>query len=170
MLCYFIVAFSLLSSSFAGNYVTSSEKTYGGAIYNNNTILEITSGQFIKNYAVSSSFNAYGGAIYNEKNIGAINADFVNNYVSAKSSYGGAVYNSSTGVIKSISGEFNYNSVNSESDIDTDAVEGGTDMGFSVIQVKDVTDKKEIKDIIDLIQGTLSSEIERKSASVSVST
>ena len=35
------------------------------------------------------------------------------------------------------------------------AVEGGTDMGFSVIQVKDVTDKKEIKDIIDLIQGTL---------------
>ena len=37
------------------------------------------------------------------------------------------------------------------------AVEGGTDMGFSVIQVKDVTDKKEIKDIIDLIQGTLTS-------------
>ena len=37
------------------------------------------------------------------------------------------------------------------------AVEGGTDMGFSVIQVKGVTDKKEIKDIIDLIQGTLSS-------------
>lgn len=37
------------------------------------------------------------------------------------------------------------------------AVEGGTDMGFSVIQVKDVTDKKEIKDIIDLIQGTLNS-------------
>lgn len=38
------------------------------------------------------------------------------------------------------------------------AVEGGTDMGFSVIQVKGVTDKKEIKDIIDLIQGTLNSE------------
>lgn len=38
------------------------------------------------------------------------------------------------------------------------AVEGGTDMGFSVIQVKDVTDKKEIKDIIDLIKGTLDSE------------
>lgn len=37
------------------------------------------------------------------------------------------------------------------------AVEGGTDMGFSVIQIKDVTDKKEIKDIIDLIQGTLTS-------------
>ena len=37
------------------------------------------------------------------------------------------------------------------------AVEGGTDMGFSVIQVKDVTDKKEIKDIIDLIQGTITS-------------
>ena len=37
------------------------------------------------------------------------------------------------------------------------AVEGGTDMEFSVIQVKDVTDKKEIKDIIDLIQGTLES-------------
>ena len=37
------------------------------------------------------------------------------------------------------------------------AVEGGTDIGFSVIQVKDVTDKKEIKDIIDLIQGTLTS-------------
>ncbi len=37
------------------------------------------------------------------------------------------------------------------------AVEGGTDMGFSVIQVKNVTDKKEIKDIIDLIQGTLNS-------------
>ena len=37
------------------------------------------------------------------------------------------------------------------------AVEGGTDMNFSVIQVKDVTDKKEIKDIIDLIQGTLES-------------
>ena len=37
------------------------------------------------------------------------------------------------------------------------AVEGGTDMGFSVIQVKDVTDKKEIRDIIDLIQGTLTS-------------
>ena len=37
------------------------------------------------------------------------------------------------------------------------AVEGGTDMGFSVFQVKDVTDKKEIKDIIDLIQGTLTS-------------
>ena len=37
------------------------------------------------------------------------------------------------------------------------AVEGGTDMGFSVIQVKDVTDKKEIKDIIDLIHGTLTS-------------
>lgn len=37
------------------------------------------------------------------------------------------------------------------------AVEGGTDMGFSVIQVKGVTDKKEIKDIIDLIQGTLNS-------------
>ena len=30
-------------------------------------------------------------------------------------------------------------------------------MGFSVIQVKGVTDKKEIKDIIDLIQGTLNS-------------
>ena len=30
-------------------------------------------------------------------------------------------------------------------------------VGFSVIQVKGVTDKKEIKDIIDLIQGTLSS-------------
>ena len=38
------------------------------------------------------------------------------------------------------------------------AVEGGTDMNFSVIQVKDVTDKKEIKDIIDLIQGTLNSD------------
>ena len=38
------------------------------------------------------------------------------------------------------------------------AVEGGTDMKFSVIQVKDVTDKKEIKDIIDLIQGTLNSD------------
>ena len=38
------------------------------------------------------------------------------------------------------------------------AVEGGTDMEFSVIQVKDVTDKKEIKDIIDLIQGTLNSD------------
>ena len=38
------------------------------------------------------------------------------------------------------------------------AVEGGTDMGFSVIQVKGVTDKKEIKDIIDLIKGTLDSE------------
>ena len=37
------------------------------------------------------------------------------------------------------------------------AVEGGTDMEFSVIQVKGVTDKKEIKDIIDLIQGTLES-------------
>ena len=37
------------------------------------------------------------------------------------------------------------------------AVEGGTDMNFSVIQVKGVTDKKEIKDIIDLIQGTLTS-------------
>ena len=37
------------------------------------------------------------------------------------------------------------------------AVEGGTDMNFSVIQVKGVTDKKEIKDIIDLIQGTLES-------------
>ena len=37
------------------------------------------------------------------------------------------------------------------------AVEGGTDMNFSVIQVKDVTNKKEIKDIIDLIQGTLES-------------
>ena len=38
------------------------------------------------------------------------------------------------------------------------AVEGGTDMGFSVIQVKGVTDKKEIKDIIDLIKGTFDSE------------
>ena len=38
------------------------------------------------------------------------------------------------------------------------AVEGGTDMNFSVIQVKGVTDKKEIKDIIDLIQGTLNSD------------
>ena len=38
------------------------------------------------------------------------------------------------------------------------AVEGGTDMEFSVIQVKGVTDKKEIKDIIDLIKGTLDSE------------
>lgn len=38
------------------------------------------------------------------------------------------------------------------------AVEGGTDMGFSVIQIKGVTDKKEIKDIIDLIKGTLDSE------------
>lgn len=38
------------------------------------------------------------------------------------------------------------------------AVEGGTDMNFSVIQVKDVTDKKEIKDIIDLIEGTLNSD------------
>ena len=38
------------------------------------------------------------------------------------------------------------------------AVEGGTDMGFSVIQVKGVTDKKEIKDIIDLIKGTLDSD------------
>ena len=38
------------------------------------------------------------------------------------------------------------------------AVEGGTDMNFSVIQVKDVTDKKKIKDIIDLIQGTLNSD------------
>ena len=38
------------------------------------------------------------------------------------------------------------------------AVEGGTDIGFSVIQVKGVTDKKEIKDIIDLIKGTLDSD------------
>ena len=38
------------------------------------------------------------------------------------------------------------------------AVEGGTDMRFFVIQVKGVTDKKEIKDIIDLIKGTLDSE------------
>ena len=38
------------------------------------------------------------------------------------------------------------------------AVEGGTDMGFSVIQVKGVTNKKEIKDIIDLIKGTLDSD------------
>lgn len=38
------------------------------------------------------------------------------------------------------------------------AVEGGTDMGFSVIQVKGVTGKKEIKDIIDLIKGTLDSD------------
>lgn len=38
------------------------------------------------------------------------------------------------------------------------AAEGGTDMNFSVIQVKGVTDKKEIKDIIDLIEGTLNSD------------
>lgn len=37
------------------------------------------------------------------------------------------------------------------------AVEGGTDMDYSVIQVKGVTDKEEIKEIIDLIQGTLQS-------------
>ena len=99
-------------ADFIDNYTKSGSYAYGGAVYNHNTIGNIT-GDFIGNHASSSYTysSASGGAIYNSENgtIGTITGDFIGNYVSSSGtvSYasGGAVYNSK-GTIGDITGDF----------------------------------------------------------------
>ena len=94
-----------IDSDFIGQYVTSSRFAYGGAIYNEGTIGDIT-GSFIGNY-VSSGYQGGGGAIYNEGIIGDITGAFIGNYVSASSSaVGGAINNNYMGTIGDITGDF----------------------------------------------------------------
>ena len=97
-----------VDADFIGSKVT---EDYGGAIYNNGTIGNIT-GDFIGNYTQSSSYysDTDGGAVSNNGAIGNISGRFVNNYVqnlgSGNSSEvrGGAIYNG--GTIGDITGDF----------------------------------------------------------------
>ncbi len=92
-----------LNGDFIGNFTkssaTSTEGTYGGAIYNGGSITEIK-GNFISN----TSSN--GGAIYNTQNatINKISGNFIGN-VSPVGGPGGAI-NNNGGTIKSITGNF----------------------------------------------------------------
>ncbi|HBX35434.1 MAG TPA: hypothetical protein DEF63_06760, partial [Cyanobacteria bacterium UBA11440] len=116
----------LSDTTFIGNYAYSmGEKSFGGAIYNDGTLLEINNVEFIRNYARSTTSNGYGGAIYNVGSIGDIVADFNNNYVYTIGSFGGAIYNEANSTIKSITGEFNNNSVNSSFSTTTADAFGG---------------------------------------------
>ena len=95
-------------ADFIDNYTKSGSYAYGGAVYNHNTIGNIT-GDFIGNHASSSYTysSASGGAIYNSENgtIGTITGDFIGNYVSSSFfASGGAVYN--YGTIGNITGDF----------------------------------------------------------------
>ena len=96
------------------DFVGLSDSADGGAIYNYETIGNIT-GDFIGNYATTTSSNAYGGAIYNDVNgtIGNITGDFIGNYASSTrfDAYGGAIYN--RGEIGDITGDFIGNYVSS---------------------------------------------------------
>ena len=93
-------------ADFIENYAQStSYKVYGGAVYNNGSMGDIT-GSFIGNYAYSDNSGAYGGAIYNNHRIGDITGDFIGNYAYSQDyAYGGAIYNHS-GTIGDITGDF----------------------------------------------------------------
>ena len=101
--------------NFKGFGVKTSSSAYGGAIYNNGTIGDI-SGDFTSNSAQDSS-SAYGGAIYNNGSSARIEniiGNFSNNYVkSSFSAYGGAIYNN-YGTINNISGDFEGNYAKSD--------------------------------------------------------
>ena len=112
-----------LYANLTGQHLGQYNRYYGGAIYNDSDIDNIT-GSFIGNSA------DYGGAIYNNDNIGSISGDFIGNsagneggaisnkagtidnisgsFIGNSAGRGGAIY--SSGAINSISGEFSGNS------------------------------------------------------------
>ena len=98
-----------ITGDFIGNYASSEDDVYGGAIYNDSGIIGNITGDFIGNYA--SGFRVSGGAIYNfNSTIGDITGDFIGNYASGYNAYGGAIdnvaeYNSSA-EIGNITGDF----------------------------------------------------------------
>ncbi len=73
---------------------------YGGAIYNEGTIGDISAG-FSENKASNN-----GGAIYNAGEIETISGEFTSN---SSEDYGGAIYNDSKGEILNIEAEFTSN-------------------------------------------------------------
>ncbi|MBE6448982.1 MAG: hypothetical protein E7018_06800, partial [Alphaproteobacteria bacterium] len=97
-------------ADFIENYAQStSYKVYGGAVYNNGSMGDIT-GSFIGNYAYSKGNDTYGGAIYNYigGTIGDITGEFIGNYAYSKKedAEGGAVYNGAGRIIRNITGDF----------------------------------------------------------------
>lgn len=110
-----------ITSHFVGNYVSGSSSGYGGAIYNNQKIVDIES-DFMNNYISSSysgsSYSRYvsaGGAIFNSKSINNVKGDFIGNYVNSYdrgssahvNTYGGAIAN--IAIINNIYGVFMKN-------------------------------------------------------------
>ncbi len=94
--------FGNITGTFIGNYAStiSNNSAYGGAIFNQDTVMGDISGDFIGNY-VSSLSSAYGGAIHNytyssSATIGNITANFIGNHAIGSSAYGGAISNHET--------------------------------------------------------------------------
>ena len=82
---------------------------------------KIISGTFLNQTTGSTSGRQYGGAIYNSgtnAKLGAINADFIGNYVSSTGDwiFGGAIYNEHNGIIGNITGDFIGNYASSVND------------------------------------------------------
>ena len=80
------------NSIFEGNKAEGAYHTLGGAIYNEESIGDI-SGEFKNNAAIDYDSWAEGGAIYNDNSatIGNINANFSGNYALSDSEYGNAM-------------------------------------------------------------------------------
>ena len=92
-----------ITGNFIGTF-SASPYFYGGVIYNDGTIRNIT-GDFIRNSAASSSAVSSGGAIDNRGTIGDITGNFIRNSATSSSmSNGGAIYNKSA--IGDITGNF----------------------------------------------------------------
>lgn len=129
-----------IKGDFIANFVesaeSSSDRTFGGAIYNAGGITRIY-GNFISNYASSSDISA-GGAIYNyEGTIQSIQGFFIGNNISYTTARfldngalvgngGGAICNRD-GTINSIMGDFigNYIKHNASTPSDADYIGGG---------------------------------------------
>ena len=97
--------------------VQNSGRSYGGAIYNNGTIGNI-SGDFSGNYVKSTDGYASGGWIYNAEKIGDISGSFIGNFAQSEntSASGGAI-NNQNGEIGNISGIFNGNHVKGAAEV-----------------------------------------------------
>jgi uncharacterized repeat protein (TIGR02543 family) len=74
------------------NYYSSSSSAYGGAIYNNSSILNLQSCIFSSNKVSSYYSNNYGGAISNSN--GTLNVTGCTFYNNSAADYGAAIYNS----------------------------------------------------------------------------
>ncbi len=98
-----------IRGNFTENYIRAYDYVKGGAIYNTDTIGDIT-GNFIRNHAQSETSGAQGGAIYNFGHIGDIYGNFIENYSFGKTVAGGGAIcmamEDHPGTVNNITGNF----------------------------------------------------------------